>query len=70
MWSLKKLRSTDREMAMPLFLLKCVQLQLGLSLRNLDLVTIGMVNDMYAENSDDDFDGYMEVAGQEDFDCF
>lgn len=43
----KKLRPTEREMTTPLFLLRCVQL--GLSLRDLDLVTIGMVNDMYAD---------------------
>ena len=33
-------------------------------------VTIGLVNDMYAENSDDDYKGYKEVATQEDFDKF
>lgn len=27
-------------------------------------------NDMYAENSDDDYKGYKEVATQEDFDKF
>ena len=32
-------------MTTPLFLLRCVQL--GLSIRDLDLLTIGMVNDMY-----------------------
>lgn len=31
-------------MTTPLFLLRCVQL--GLSIRDLDLLTIGMVNDM------------------------
>ena len=34
------------------------------------LLTIGLVNDMYAENSDDDYKGYKEVATQEDFDKF
>ena len=33
-------------MTTPLFLLRCVQL--GISIRDLDLLTIGMVNDMYA----------------------
>ena len=55
-------------MTTPLFLLRCVQL--GLSLRDLDLVTIGMVNDMYAESRNDDYKGYQEIATQEDFDAF
>lgn len=38
--------------------------------RDLDLLTIGLVNDMYAENSNDDYKGYKEVATQEDFDKF
>ena len=31
---------------------------------------LGLVNDMYAENSNDDYKGYKEVATQEDFDKF
>ena len=54
-------------MTTPLFLLRCVQL--GLSIRDLDLLTIGMVNDMYAENSNDQFK-YKEIATQADFDNF
>ena len=54
-------------MTTPLFLLRCVQL--GLSIRDLDLLTIGMVNDMYAESRNDDYK-YREVAIQEDFDKF
>jgi len=65
--SKKKLRSTEREMTTPLFLLRCVQL--GLSICDLDLLTIGMVNDMYAESRNDDYK-YREVATQEDFDKF
>ena len=64
---LKKLRPTERQMTTPLFLLRCVQI--GLSIRDLDLLTIGMVNDMYAESSNDDYK-YSEVATQEDFDRF
>lgn len=63
----KKLRPTERQMTTPLFLLRCVQI--GLSIRDLDLLTIGMVNDMYAESSNDDYK-YPEVATQEDFDRF
>ncbi len=68
MSSLKKLRSTDREMTTPLFLLRCIQL--GLSLRDLDLVTIGMVNDMYAESRNDEYKGYKEITTQEDYGRF
>ena len=42
---IKKLHATDREMTTPLFLLRCVQL--GISIRDLNLLTIGMVNDMF-----------------------
>lgn len=54
-------------MTTPLFLLRCVQL--GLSIRDLDLLTIGMVNDMYAESRNDDRK-YATLATQEDFDKF
>ena len=54
-------------MTTPLFLLRCVQL--GLSIRDLDLLTIGMVNDMYAEVRNDDAK-YSTLATQEDFDKF
>ena len=63
----KKLRATDREMTTPLFLLRCVQL--GLSIWDLDLLTIGMVNDMYVESRNDEHK-YAVVATQEDFDRF
>ena len=68
LWGLNKLRPTDHPMTTPLFLLRCVQL--GISIRDLDLLTIGLVDDMYAENSNDDYKGYKEVATQEDFDKF
>ena len=55
-------------MTTPLFLLRCVQL--GLSIRDLDLLTIGMVNDMFAESWNDEYKGYKEIATQEDFDRF
>ena len=54
-------------MTTPLFLLRCVQL--GISIRDLDLLTIGMVNDMYVESRNDDCK-YATVAVQEDFDKF
>ena len=54
-------------MTTPLFLLRCVQL--GLSIRDLDLLTIGMVNDMYVDSRNDE-NKYAVVATQEDFDRF
>ena len=63
----KKTRQTDREMTTPLFLLRCVQL--GLSIGELDLLTIGTVNDMYAEMSNDSYE-YKVFANQEDFNRF
>ena len=63
----KKLRPTDREMTTPLFLLRCVQL--GLSIGELDLLTIGLVNDMYVESRNDEHK-YAVVATQKDFDQF
>ena len=55
-------------MTTPLFLLRCVQI--GLSLSELDLLTIGVVNDMFTEKENDEYDGRSEVAGQADFDAF
>lgn len=54
-------------MTTPLFLLRCVQLDL--SIGELDLLTIGTVNDMYAEMSNDSYE-YKVYANQEDFDRF
>ncbi len=57
-------------MTTPLFLLRCVQL--GISIRDLDLLTIGMVNDMYAESGNDEVakDVYKVLASQHDMDVF
>ncbi len=54
-------------MTTPLFLLRC--LQIGLSLRDLDLLTVGMVNDIFVENANDDCE-YAVAATQEDMDAF
>ncbi len=54
-------------MTTPLFMLRCVQL--GLSVSDLDLLSIGLVNDMYTESNNDEFK-YKEVANQRDFDRF
>ena len=55
-------------MTTPLFLLRCVQL--GLSMGDLNFLTIGLVNDMFTEKENDEYDGWSEVAGQADFDSF
>ena len=54
-------------MTTPLFLLRCVQL--GLSMVDLNFLTIGLVNDMFTERENDDFK-YDSLATQEDFDAF
>ena len=57
----------DRPMTTPLFLLRCVQI--GLSLTDLDLLTIGMVNEMFIEKDNDEAT-YSYKAQQSDFDSF
>ena len=42
---------------------------MGISLRDLDLLTIGMVNDMYTEQQNDEYK-YPYLATQADFDRF
>ena len=54
-------------MTTPLFMLRCVQL--GISIRDLDLLTVGLVTDMFSESQNDDCK-YGEVASQSDFDSF
>ena len=54
-------------MTTALFLLLCVQL--GLSMQDLDLLTIGMINDMYVESRNDDYK-YSILATQEDMNRF
>lgn len=53
-------------MTTPLFMLCCVQL--GISI-DLDLLTIGLVNDMFTERQNDEYP-YQELASQADFDRF
>ena len=54
-------------MTVGIFMLRCCQL--NLSMADLDELTIGMVNDMYTEQANDQFK-YPELATQEDFDRF
>lgn len=54
-------------MTTALFLLRCTEV--GLSMSDLDDLTVGMVNDMFVEKSNDSYD-WKELATQEDFDRF
>ena len=54
-------------MTTALFLLRCVEI--GISIRDLDLLTIGMVLDIWTEKSNDGVK-YDRLASQEDFDKF
>lgn len=63
----KKIDATEREMTTALFLLRAAQL--GVSIADLELLTIGMLQDMYIEAMNDGA-SYARVATQEDFDQF
>ena len=54
-------------MTTPSFLLRCIEI--GISIRDLDLLTIGMVMDIWTEKANDDVK-YQQIATQEDFDKF
>jgi hypothetical protein len=54
-------------MTTPLFLLRCVQL--GISMADMELLSIGLINDMYAESRNDGWK-YCELGTQEDMDKF
>lgn len=55
-------------MTTALFLLRCAEL--GLSMRDLDTLTVGMVFDMFTEKVNDSWKGWEQVATQTDFDRF
>lgn len=54
-------------MTTALFLLRC--LEIGISIHDLDFLTIGMVMDIWTEKGNDSVT-YDKVASQEDFDKF
>ena len=54
-------------MTTPLFLLRCVQL--GISIGELDLLTIGLVNEMFIESRNDEY-SYPTLADQAAMDMF
>ena len=56
-------------MTTPLFLLRC--LEVGISIRELDLLSIGCVMDIWTEKANDGAaDEYAELASQQDMDLF
>ncbi len=54
-------------MSTPLFILRAIQL--GLTMADLDFLSIGLVNDLFIENMNDEYP-YQQVATQDDFDKF
>ena len=54
-------------MTTPLYLLRCAEL--GIAMRDLQLLTIGMVLDMLTERANDSAE-YEQIATQDDFDRF
>jgi hypothetical protein len=54
-------------MTTPLFLLRAVQL--GVTVSDMDLLTIGLIMDMYTESMNDN-EKYPGMATQKDFDKF
>ena len=54
-------------MTTALFMLRCVQL--GLSIQDLDLLTIGMVEEMMIESQNDNYP-YKQLTSQSDMDKF
>lgn len=56
-----------QDQSFDLSLLRCIEI--GISIRDLDLLTIGMVMDIWTEKANDDVK-YQQIATQEDFDKF
>ena len=62
----KKQNEIDREVNTALFMLRCVQC--GISMSDLELLSIGMVNDMFIEMKNDEYE-YPRIATQADIDA-
>lgn len=65
--SKKRPGRSEREMTTPLFLLRSVEI--GISISDLDLLTVGLVIDMWTEKANDSVK-YNKIATQDDFDKF
>lgn len=63
----KKVRDTERPFTTALFLLRCKEI--GLTMADLDELTVGMIFDIFAEKSNDSWE-WDEIATQEDIDAF
>lgn len=59
-------REIDREVNTALFMLRCVQC--GISISELELLTIGLVNDMFIELKNDSYE-YPAIGNQADIDA-
>ena len=70
----KRTGRSEREMTTPLFLLRCTEV--GISIRDLDLLTIGLVLDMWTEKANDNYysksgkNSFVREASQIDMDLF
>ena len=62
------MNATTREMTVAVLLLRAAEI--GISIADLDLLTIGMLNDIFVEKFNDSEGEYDEVATQEDIDQF
>ena len=62
----KRDREIDREVNSALFMLRCVQC--GISISELELLTIGLVNDMFIELKNDSYE-YPAIGNQADIDA-
>ena len=62
----KKLRSTERELTTPLFLLR--YMEVGISIPDLDLLTIGLVMDIWSEKGNDGSE-HAVLASEEEMDA-
>lgn len=60
-----KQREIDRKMTVGLYLLRITKC--GLSISDLNLLSVGLVNDMFIESLNDSYD-YPYIATQEDID--
>lgn len=50
------------------YLLRCFQL--GMSIADLDEISVGMATDILTEAGNDGYEGYKPLAEQKDFDAF
>lgn len=60
--------ATTREMTTAVLLLRAAEI--GISIADLDLLTIGMINDIFIEKFNDREGEYEDVATQENIDTF